>query len=836
MQGCALPPHVRTVLDASLMCNSGCGDDNNVATHSASTTLRHSFVALSGLGQDTLISASSACINVLQQSDTYQLPFDAHRALRRRAAVQLLVGNKTGAEEQQRWPQRSRGIENDSLLPFVLCAGSVQPSVECTLDSQGTRTSLHANLYAHITDIGDILAGACQGDAIQLGTIRARLGSALSDMQAVAVSIVHDVEAGSLLVSRMDNTGTTLTAALPVGSTVAALLDQWTSAMADNKAQLAATHDGAVLASWSEKEKRAWWDRRETTDEAMRGLLESFQALLGPWRCLLAAGSDWASSSSSFSSSMGSSASPSSSSSSSSLTAQFDKALTMNEHDASDDRGAAESTRVSRQDQDVLTSWAPTLDMRAALREVRAWLEEVGETMDPGGAAPQRVADAWQGAQPWLRCLLGAAAVLEVTAAEAVDGVATVLARVGEAGSEGRPLSSTHLPPMRDVATRLVATATAARVGAAPAVDATTSGREASVGESGHDWVASLKVVELRSRLKDLQLSTAGRKDELVSRLQTALASTSSSSTTNTTTATGGKKPHVILLLDEHLQGVPWESVPCLAQRQCSRIPGLALLLALSCPPPSSSGAATTAADAATSTTAMVMGSTPAPVNVTKCWYAVDPDDNLPSTRRVMTAFLEPFSQQWGWCGVVGSIPQQGDVRRLHEHSELFIYCGHGAGERLYASDRLRKVSCPSALLWGCSSGQLATRGTHDPSGAALAYMLGGASWVVGNLWDVTDRDIDRLSMSCMESLFGHRPPSSSGRKSGSQGNATQKARAQSSGAGADACRPLSTAEGLRRSRAVCKMARLVGCAPVMYGLPTNIIVGDGGVDDATHL
>ena len=49
--------------------------------------------------------------------------------------------------------------------------------------------------------------------------------------------------------------------------------------------------------------------------------------------------------------------------------------------------------------------------------------------------------------------------------------------------------------------------------------------------------------------------------------------------------------------------------------------------------------------------------------------------------------------------------------RNLHNSSELFIYCGHGAGEKICDTHKMRRWSCPSAILWGCSSGRLSVQG-----------------------------------------------------------------------------------------------------------------------------
>jgi Peptidase family C50 len=54
----------------------------------------------------------------------------------------------------------------------------------------------------------------------------------------------------------------------------------------------------------------------------------------------------------------------------------------------------------------------------------------------------------------------------------------------------------------------------------------------------------------------------------------------------------------------------------------------------------------------------------------------------------------------------------------------------------------------PTALLMGCSSARLraGAHGGGAATGAPASYLAAGSACVVGNLWDVTDRDIDRFT------------------------------------------------------------------------------------------
>ena len=61
----------------------------------------------------------------------------------------------------------------------------------------------------------------------------------------------------------------------------------------------------------------------------------------------------------------------------------------------------------------------------------------------------------------------------------------------------------------------------------------------------------------------------------------------------------------------------------------------------------------------------------------------------------------------------------------------------------------------PPALLAGCSSGAMAPRGDFEPTGVVAAYLQAGCPLAVANLWDVTDRDIDRYSKGLLEAWLG---------------------------------------------------------------------------------
>ena len=154
--------------------------------------------------------------------------------------------------------------------------------------------------------------------------------------------------------------------------------------------------------------------------------------------------------------------------------------------------------------------------------------------------------------------------------------------------------------------------------------------------------------------------------------------------------------------------------------------------------------------------------------------YVLDTDSNLSGTRGRLDPFLKSMSENnnWAWDGVVGRPPSENFmVDVLTRDRGLFVYCGHGGGEKLFSRsciENLNKLAtcagsqkssrrCESCvILMGCSSAKLNSvnatkydqcRGEtmhNEPEGIALSYLVSGAPCVIGNLWDVTDRDIDR--------------------------------------------------------------------------------------------
>jgi len=117
-------------------------------------------------------------------------------------------------------------------------------------------------------------------------------------------------------------------------------------------------------------------------------------------------------------------------------------------------------------------------------------------------------------------------------------------------------------------------------------------------------------------------------------------------------------------------------------------------------------------------------------------------------------------------------------------------------------------------MLWGCSSGSLKDMGDFDRVGTPFNYMLAGwcvagfspgystetipshtySPALVANLWDVTDRDIDKFSQAVFDSLR------------------LTPTRREGQG--------VSVVTAVAQAREACKLKYLTGAAPVVYGIP----------------
>lgn len=98
------------------------------------------------------------------------------------------------------------------------------------------------------------------------------------------------------------------------------------------------------------------------------------------------------------------------------------------------------------------------------------------------------------------------------------------------------------------------------------------------------------------------------------------------------------------------------------------------------------------------------------------------------------------------------------------------------------------------------------------PQGAPLSYILAGSPVIIANLWEVTDKDIDRFGKAMLNAWF----------------------RERSATCVNNDCMPTQCihrpriASFMAQARDACTLGFLIGASPVCYGVPTGIIKRKG--------
>lgn len=257
----------------------------------------------------------------------------------------------------------------------------------------------------------------------------------------------------------------------------------------------------------------------------------------------------------------------------------------------------------------------------------------------------------------------------------------------------------------------------------------------------------------------------------------------------------GAQRHPVVLVLDEELQAMPWEALPCLRGRAVTRVPAVPFVF--------SALAARWERDVDSESTMAEADGGWVPsrdgVRLQHGFYVLDPEANLCHTRNHLGPVFEGLKERLGWSGVTGEAPTEETMVKALQEVDIFSYCGHGAGELLVGREAVAGLTrCAAAVLMGCSSGRLKGYGDFEPSGMVSSYLVGGSPAVVANLWDVTDRDIDRFNVALLESFVGRRREGEEGKRA----------------------RSLTLAHAVAEARSECKMSFIIGHAPVCYGIP----------------
>jgi separase len=321
--------------------------------------------------------------------------------------------------------------------------------------------------------------------------------------------------------------------------------------------------------------------------------------------------------------------------------------------------------------------------------------------------------------------------------------------------------------------------------------------------------------------------------------------------------ADGNDKQHVVLVLDKRLQAFPWENLPCLEQISVSRVGSMLSLR-------DCIAAMHNQRDA--DGCYMVSRKSGA--------FILNPSSDLTSTQSTLQPALSKAAAVEGgnWQSIVNHAPSEEDFKSTLENSALTLYFGHGAGSQYIRPRTIKKLEKCSEVVWlmGCSSGAVTEYGELEPQAVPLAYLNAGMKRaspssdeesapgskclaIVATLWDVTDKDIDRFSLTIGEEWGLWSPPAEptkvpsktpkkrerlvvapstpqkapkkpkTPRVAKTPAAAKTPARNRSRSAAGDRKVPTSLAGAVAKSRDACYLRYLNGAAPVVYGVPVYL-------------
>lgn len=236
------------------------------------------------------------------------------------------------------------------------------------------------------------------------------------------------------------------------------------------------------------------------------------------------------------------------------------------------------------------------------------------------------------------------------------------------------------------------------------------------------------------------------------------------------------KYKHTVLVLGKECLMIPWESLPCLRDCSTTRIGSLSMLLKL-----------LTRNDSNNNNSMSIDRSGGS--------FILNPTNDLPKTAERMRPVADKL-EEINWEGITGIKPTEKQFQDFLISSNLFIFIGHGSGSQFIKSTTLKSMNrIAPTLLLGCSSAALKDQNLLEPYGTIFSYLIGGCPMVVGNLWDVTDKDLDKFSLSVFN----------------------RWGLTNEENLGVDIC------EAVNRSRDECNLKYLNGSAPVVYGLPLSL-------------
>ncbi|XP_076168881.1 extra spindle pole bodies like 1, separase isoform X2 [Ptiloglossa arizonensis] len=186
----------------------------------------------------------------------------------------------------------------------------------------------------------------------------------------------------------------------------------------------------------------------------------------------------------------------------------------------------------------------------------------------------------------------------------------------------------------------------------------------------------------------------------------------------------------LVLIVDEHMDYIPFESMEILKCHPITRFPSLHVAYALF----------------KEHENTMENGCKIITVKNDMGTCIVNPSGNLPKMEKRMQLFIKHWLPNWkSWYSVE---PKEDVFEDALINHDILMYNGHGNGIQYLPGEQIERLRVKSiVLLFGCSSVKLLiVGGRYPPYGVSNQYLIASSPCVLGMLWEVTDADIDKMT------------------------------------------------------------------------------------------
>ena len=131
-------------------------------------------------------------------------------------------------------------------------------------------------------------------------------------------------------------------------------------------------------------------------------------------------------------------------------------------------------------------------------------------------------------------------------------------------------------------------------------------------------------------------------------------------------------------------------------------------------------------------------------------FYVLNPDKNLKGTEERIGDAIKKWEN---WEGIVGQVPEKQQIQSALQGKDAYMYIGHGSGCQYIPMSEVEKLRVRAVpMLLGCSSGKMERKGrTIDPVGVVQSYMIAASPALLGFLWPITNRDLDKWTIKFLE-------------------------------------------------------------------------------------